>query len=133
MTEPCIQYVNIRLEAWATWRRQQNMLPGNVSCNILGRMIDEGLAALSHGQGFKPEPEYREEEEIDAALRHMPIHLSRVIVANYTSWHVQEIKLKALNRGKAQSERIGLRQYRDYLNIGKYWLHSWLEARRKDG
>ena len=131
MTEPFLRYVNLRLEAWAAWRKMLNLVPGEVQPSILGRMIDEGIAALSHGQGFKPEPEYTEEEEVEAALRAMPTHLSCVIIANYTSWHVHEVKLKALNRGKMKSQRLNIRQYRDFLNIGRYWLHSWLEARRK--
>src|SRR3990167_10717171 len=70
-----LHYVDNRLEAWAAWKKHQNMLPGIVSCSILGRMIDEDIAALSHGQGWKPEPDYPEEEEVDEGGRRMPAHL----------------------------------------------------------
>ena len=120
-------------------------------------MIDDGIAALSHGQGWTPEPDYPDEEQIDEGLRRMPPHLSRVVIANYTSWAVQEVKVKALNLMAKKMQRklkrrsqikprrpfgeqlqkmvlaspenqlISIRQYRDYLSMGKVWLLAWLE------
>jgi len=122
-TDP-LREIDDRLSCWASWKKRQNIITEGLHGTILGRMIDEGFASLIHGQGLKREKEYPEEEETNAAIALMPRYLRRVVCINYLSWAPQEEKAKRLKMSHSM--------YRDYLRMGKVWLHGHLENKNNN-
>lgn len=120
-----MQTIDDRLEAWARWKRSSGQLPveGWTDATILGRMIDEGWAALIHGYGFKPEPDFQDEEAIDKAIRELPKYLGKVIYINYMQMAPQQFK--------AQLLKMTLRTYRDYLSLAKHRVIAFTKGLKK--
>lgn len=120
-----LQQLEYRLEAWARWKRTSGQLPvdGWSSATLLGRMIEQDLAALIHGVGFKPEPDYEDEENIDKAIRSLPDDLGKVIYINYMSMLPQKYKAKKLN--------ITYRTFIDHLSLAKHRVMGYLTGLKK--
>ena len=120
-----LQAIEFRLEAWARWKRISGQLPIQAwnDSAILGRLIDEGWAALIHGQGFKPEPEYADEERIEKAIDALPHYLGRVIVKNYLSMIPQRYKARELG--------LSIETYKDYLSISKHRVIAYVDGLKK--
>ena len=125
ISDLALQAVEYRLEAWARWKRISGQLPVEAwnSSTILGRLIDQDWAALIHGQGFKPEPEYEDEERIEQAIGALPHYLGRVIVKNYLSFVPQSVKAKEL--------KLELRTYKDYLSLAKHRVIAYVDGLKK--
>lgn len=130
MTSPkkkdlALQAIEFRLEAWARWKRTSGQLPVRAwnDSTLLGRLIDEDWAALIHGEGFKPEPDYEDEEMINKAIDALPHYLGRVIVKNYLSMLPQTTKAKELG--------LERRTYNDYLSLAKHRVIAYVDGLKK--
>lgn len=72
-----------RLWRWQRWVNMRVVI-GDYRCP-LGRLQDEQDAAFIHGEGWKPEPEWQEEQETDRAVLALSPPNKRLIERHWIS------------------------------------------------
>lgn len=109
---PEIKVVHLRLEAWATWGRQELSTLGLPSETYLSRWIEYGIQGAQQAGKVPQMPDHV--AEVDTAVAKLPQSIGQVVKCYYLRWEPKSVM--------ARRCRMSPGTFDGYLSRGRWYL-----------
>lgn len=109
---PEIRAVHLRLEAWASWGRQELSSLGLPTETYLSRWIEYGIDGAQQGGKIPTMPDHV--AEVDSAVAHLPQTIGQVIKTYYLRWEPKAVM--------ARRCRMSQGTFDGHLSRGRWYL-----------